>query len=182
MFFCWLLLYSSQKLRRSSLDKLLRNISSRGLTYEEFEKKIIIAAISLLICLTACDRISNHIGQPIQPEITIGVVLPLSGPLSATGESLQQGINIAHMGHNKFNLIFEDNKGTAEGAAAAFNFFQTPYSIVVFSPHLVKEKKLIVPQSHFETWVIHCLPEDHAQQPPKAPYCAIYTIRAKFSS
>lgn len=88
-------------------------------------KKIIIAGItliSLLTCFTACERISNRVTeQPVQPEITIGVVLPLSGPLSAIGESLQQGISLAQMGHNKFNLIFEDDRGTAEGATTAFN-------------------------------------------------------------
>ena len=61
-------------------------------------------------------------------SISIGVVLPLTGRLAATGELVKQGFDLAlgeinnkQLGGPQFTFIIEDDTSTPEGAAAAFN-------------------------------------------------------------
>ena len=94
-----------------------------------------IAIAALIVGLSSCDRISETI-QPTTPqmqepseEITIGVVLPLTGRLiDSFGKSVQQGfelalneINTAHPSGTKLKLIIEDDQSTVDGAVEAFN-------------------------------------------------------------
>ncbi len=96
---------------------------------------IVIVAIATLIGgFSACERIS-HITQPTTPEtedksgeISIGVVLPLTGHVASTGERMKQGmefalneINNAQLGDTRLKFIIEDDTSTPEGAVAAFN-------------------------------------------------------------
>lgn len=65
----------------------------------------------------------------IASEITIGIVLPLTGQLSAGGQSLIAGIELAREEINrssllngaKINFIMEDNRSTPEGSVEAYN-------------------------------------------------------------
>ena len=94
----------------------------------------IVAIITLAVGFSACERMS----QVIQPatsemegksgEISIGVVLPLTGPLTTTGQLMKQGfelardeINNAQLIHTSLHFIIEDGTSTAEGAVEAFN-------------------------------------------------------------
>lgn len=61
-------------------------------------------------------------------EISIGVVLPLTGHLAAAGALMKQGfdlalaeINNAQSGNTKFEFIIEDDTSTPAGAVDAFN-------------------------------------------------------------
>ena len=95
---------------------------------------LIMAIAILIVSLSACERISQ-ITQPVTPqiedksdEISIGVVLPLTGHLASAGELMKEGFDLAlseindgQLGHLQFKFIIEDDTSTAEGAVAAFN-------------------------------------------------------------
>ena len=94
----------------------------------------IIAIAILIIGFSACERVSQ-ITQPPMPEmedksgeISIGVVLPLTGQLASTGQRMKQGlelalneINSAQLDGTRLKFIVEDSMSTPEGAVAAFN-------------------------------------------------------------
>ena len=91
----------------------------------------ILATVSLIVGLSACDRISQIV-QPAIPkmedeEISIGVVLPLTGRLADSfGSPMSQGLALAlneinNTGVPKLNFIIEDDRSTVEGAVEAFN-------------------------------------------------------------
>ncbi len=94
----------------------------------------LIAIVALIVGLSSCDRVSQTI-QPTAPEmqepseeITIGVVLPLTGRLTESfGKPIQYGfelalneINAAHPSGTKLKLIIEDEQSTIDGAVEAF--------------------------------------------------------------
>ncbi len=94
----------------------------------------IVAIATLIIGISACERISEITHPPIPQteegigEISIGVVLPLTGHLASTGEQMKHGfdlaldeINNAQSSNTKFKFIIEDDTSTPEGAGAAFN-------------------------------------------------------------
>ena len=89
------------------------------------------AIATLIVSFSACERASQII-QPATPqdsdEISIGVVLPLTGPLAVASQHVKQGlelaldeINTAQLGNTKLTFIIEDDTSTPEGAVAAFN-------------------------------------------------------------
>ena len=94
----------------------------------------IVAIATLIIGFSACERISQ-ITQPATPqvedkgdEISIGVVLPLTGHLASAGELMKEGFDLAlgelnngQLGNPQFKFIIEDDTSTPEGAVAAFN-------------------------------------------------------------
>ena len=93
----------------------------------------IVAIATLIIGFSACERVS-HIVVPAtdtentRREISIGVVLPLTGHLAAAGQLMKRGhelaldeINNAPLSDIRFTFIFEDDMSTPEGAVAAFN-------------------------------------------------------------
>ena len=94
----------------------------------------VVAIATLIVGLSACERVSQIV-QPIPPqmedtgaEISIGVVLPLTGHLASSSELMEQGfdlalseINDASLNSATFKFIVEDDTSTPEGAVAAFN-------------------------------------------------------------
>ena len=94
----------------------------------------IVAIAIMIVGFSACERIS-HITQPATPEIedksgeiSIGVVLPLTGQLASIGERMKQGhelalgeINSTQLSETRLKFIIEDSMSTPEGAVAAFN-------------------------------------------------------------
>ena len=95
---------------------------------------LIVAIATLIIGFSACERVSQIV-QPATPEIedksgeiSIGVVLPLTGHLAAAGELMKQGFDLAldeinngQFGNTQFNFIIEDDTSMPEGAVDAFN-------------------------------------------------------------
>ncbi len=94
----------------------------------------IVAIATLIVGFSACERMS----QVIQPttsqtgdessERSIGIALPLTGPLAPAGTLMKQGFTLAIDEINKadasdlnLKFIFEDDAGTADGAVKAFN-------------------------------------------------------------
>ena len=92
---------------------------------------IIIAIATLIVGLSACERVTEIIQSSTEAkrnEISIGVVLPLTGHLAAAGQLMKQGydlaldeINTAQPGNTQFKFIFEDSTSTPEGAVEDFN-------------------------------------------------------------
>ena len=94
----------------------------------------IVAIATLIVGVSACERVSKIV-QPVPPqmedtgeEISIGVVLPLTGHLASAGALMKQGfdlalaeINNAQSGNTRFVFIIEDDTSTPEGAVDAFN-------------------------------------------------------------
>ena len=93
------------------------------------------AIVGLIVGFSACDRVSQIV-QPTTPqmtesseEIAIGVVVPLTGRLSASfGIPISQGFELAlseistvQPNGVQLKLIIEDEQSTVEGAVAAFN-------------------------------------------------------------
>ena len=91
--------------------------------------------VILIIGFSACDRVSRIV-QPAVPQITetgeeisIGVVLPLTGrltdsfgiPISQGFELARNEINAAQSSSMRLKFIIENDQGTVEGAVAAFN-------------------------------------------------------------
>lgn len=93
------------------------------------------AIVVLIVGFSACDRISQIV-QPTAPQMTetsadisIGVVLPLTGRLGASfGIPISQGfelalneINTAEQNGGQLKFIIEDDQSTIDGAVEAFN-------------------------------------------------------------
>ena len=87
------------------------------------------ALVALSLGFWACERRSS-ITEPAPDKsgaLSIGVVLPLTGHLAATGQLMRQGfdlaldeINAAPLGRPTFKFIVEDDSSTVTGAVAAF--------------------------------------------------------------
>ena len=78
------------------------------------------AIVALSVGFSACER-SSPVAEPTPDksgELTIGVVLPLTGHLAATGQLMQQGFDLALDEINAdprrptFKFIVEDDSST----------------------------------------------------------------------
>ena len=93
------------------------------------------AIVVLIVGFSACDQ-ASQIVQPATPQMTeasedisIGVVLPLTGRLTDTfGIPISQGfelalseINATHLNGAQLKFIIEDDQSTIDGAVEAFN-------------------------------------------------------------
>ena len=94
----------------------------------------IVAITISIVGFSACERVSQivqpttHETEGKSGEISIGVVLPLTGHQASTGQLMKQGLNLAldeinssQLSNTKFKFIIEDNTSISEGAVAAFN-------------------------------------------------------------
>ena len=84
-----------------------------------------ILGLSLVVAgVCGCQRGSEML-KPIESQRTdkiyVGVVLPLTGHLAATGKRMKQGFDLAGDAYEDLSFIFVDSMGTADGAVAAFN-------------------------------------------------------------
>lgn len=95
---------------------------------------ILTTIATLLVCFSSCERIPQIIEPPTQQaddkstEINIGVVLPLTGHLTASGERMMHGFNLAvdeinstQLNNTTFKLIIEDSMSSPPAAVDAFN-------------------------------------------------------------
>ena len=79
--------------------------------------------------------------EGLPAEITIGVVLPLTGQLGAGGQLVQAGFELAReeinrsslLGGSKIKFIMEDSRSTPEGAVEAYNklIYQDGVSVII---------------------------------------------------
>ena len=93
--------------------------------------KLLILISTLAIGLSSCEQVYDVL-QPDpgdqSGDISIGVVLPMTGRLASASPLIEQGFNLAlheinmtRPDHSKVKFIVEDDGSTPEGAAAAFN-------------------------------------------------------------
>ena len=109
--------------------------------------------------LSACDRVSQII-EPDAPqmmetskEISIGVVLPLTGRLADSfGKPTQQGfelaldeINSAQPNSAKFKFIIKDGQSTVEGAVEAFNTLVQDGVSMILGPATSSQAEITFP-------------------------------------
>ncbi len=90
----------------------------------------VIAIATLIVGLSACDQVTEVIQSSTEnqsDEISIGVVLPLTGHLADAGKLMKQGydlaldeINTSHLANTQLKFIFEDSTSTPEGAVEDF--------------------------------------------------------------
>ena len=117
------------------------------------------AIVVLTVGFSACERVSqitqpdaSQITDPSE-EISIGVVLPLTGRLADSfGQSMQQGfelalneINSAQSNGAKFKFIIKDDQSTVEGAAEAFNALIQEGVSVILGPELSSQTEVTFP-------------------------------------
>ena len=91
----------------------------------------IIAIATIIVGLSACDQVTEVIQSSTKDqsnEITIGVVLPLTGHLADAGKLMKQGydlaldeVNTAQLANAQLKFIYEDSTTTPEGAVEDFN-------------------------------------------------------------
>ena len=129
---------------------------------------LIVAIAILIIGFSACERISQIV-QPTTPqvedksdEISIGVVLPLTGHLASAGELMKQGFDLAlseinnpqlvgaipesRPNNTQFKFIIEDDTSTPEGAVDAFNkLIHTDGVSVILGPASSSATKVAFP-------------------------------------
>lgn len=92
---------------------------------------LIIAIATIIVGLSACDQVTEIIQSSTKDqsnEITIGVVLPLTGHLADAGKLMKQGydlaldeVNTAQLANAQLKFIYEDSTTTPEGAVEDFN-------------------------------------------------------------
>ena len=116
--------------------------------------------IVLIVGLSACDRVSQIIQsatpQMAEPgaEISIGVVLPMTGRLTESfGKPMQQGFELALNEINsiqpngmKLKFIIEDDQSTVEGAVEAFNkLINQEHASIILGPATSEQTKTVFP-------------------------------------
>ncbi len=120
---------------------------------------ILTTIAALLICFSACERITQITQPPTQQaddkstEITIGVVLPLTGHLTASGERMRQGFELAFDEINSTQLnntilkpILEDSMSSPPAAVDAFNkLIHEDGVFVILGPATSSATKLAFP-------------------------------------
>ncbi len=132
--------------------------------------------IVLIAGLSACDRVSKII-QPTAPqmaepseEISIGVVLPLTGRLTDSfGKPMQQGFELALSEINavqpngaKLKLIIENDQSTVEGAIAAFNTLIQEGVSIILGPSTSSQTEMAFPVAE-ENQVVAISPTSSAR-------------------
>mgnify|MGYP001604528364 FL=1 len=81
-------------------------------------KQTIIVALMALLLLAACAQEQTALNEPI----TVGVMLPLTGPHAVPGEEARQGVELAleEVG-DRIKVTYEDHAGDTKKAVAGFS-------------------------------------------------------------
>ncbi len=80
------------------------------------------------------------VSEPMTPDestqdtLVVGIALPVTGHLAATGEIMKSGFDLAFDELAGLSYIIADDKGTAEGAVAAFEELITHGASVILGP------------------------------------------------
>ena len=113
----------------------------------------LVATVLLIVGFSACDSEMPDVEEPGE-EVTIGVVLPVTGRLSSTfGVPINTGfelaleeINNSKIGERSIKFIIEDDQSTVEGAVGAFNkLIQQDGVPVILGPATSSQTKVVFP-------------------------------------
>lgn len=122
---------------------------------------LVSAVTALIVGLSACDQIQRLLlpttpqMEGLKGEIRIGASLPLTGrfvttygylPMQQGFELAQEEINDSLLGDAKITFMTEDDRGTVEGAVAAFNklIHQTGVPVIL-GPGLSSQAQEVFP-------------------------------------
>lgn len=89
--------------------------------YKNNMKKNILIGIAIIICSVL---VSVSIKEPSNDQITVGAVLPLTGPASLWGETVKNGMELALEDKKGIKVLYEDSKSTAVDGISAYNLLQ----------------------------------------------------------
>lgn len=80
--------------------------------------------VVFIVSLMSCERTTHVLRGPDPPmtegTLVVGIALPVTGHLAATGEIMKSGFDLAFGELAGLRYIIADDKSTAEGAIAAF--------------------------------------------------------------
>ena len=105
------------------------------------------AAVILLLGSFSC-------GQDETSEIRVGVVVPLTGPLSSNGLQMKNGMELALgeingsslLGGKEIRFMVEDSEGTPDGAAKAYaKLIEQDGAVAVLGPFTSSATERIIP-------------------------------------
>ena len=105
------------------------------------------AAVVLLLGSFSC-------GQDETSEIRVGVVVPLTGPLSSNGLQMKNGMELALgeingsslLGGKEIRFMVEDSEGTPDGAAKAYaKLIEQDGAVAVLGPFTSSATERIIP-------------------------------------
>ncbi|MCF7865417.1 MAG: ABC transporter substrate-binding protein [Candidatus Pacebacteria bacterium] len=92
-------------------------------------KKILLSIAAVILLL-----ISVPYFKGTKPnELTIGALLPLSGPASVWGENIRNGMELALQDKQSIKIIYEDSKGTPADGVSAFHALKQKGSDILVS-------------------------------------------------
>ncbi len=101
-------------------------------------------AVIIIIVLVV---IFSHKGEKAADDhiLTVGAALPLSGPTAQFGEIFKDGLEKGLAGDPNIKVIYEDSKGDATGATAAFQKLVTVDHVDLVISNLSKPSVPLVP-------------------------------------
>lgn len=90
---------------------------------------------------------AESIPAPVHPKIIVSILLPLSGPKSALGQSMLKAAQMAlfDIGSANFQLVPRDTKGTKAGTIAAAQTALDAHSALILGPVFADDLKAIKP-------------------------------------
>ncbi len=89
-------------------------------------KKIFPIALIVLIVVTILSL--SFFNEENSGQLTVGAILPLSGPAAIWGENVKKGMDLALENHPEIKVLYEDSLGKAADGISAF--------------HVLKEKRV----------------------------------------
>lgn len=122
---------------------------------------IVFPLLALILLLGACsggvakrpwapqkDTAQSQDTAPIpesQPSVKVAILLPLTGPNAATGQSMLQAAQLAvfDYGSDNFELISRDTGGTPQGASAAAQAVMNEGAQLILGPLLADEVRAV---------------------------------------
>jgi len=90
---------------------------------------VVIAVAIILIIVIANLAIDNDNNK----GLTIGAILPMTGPASLWGETVKNGMDLALENTKDISVVYEDSKSTAVGGIGAYNLLKTKGVNLFFS-------------------------------------------------
>lgn len=95
-------------------------------------KKTTKVVLSLVI-IAALASLIGFRKSPADSTLTVGAILPLSGPASIWGENVQKGIELALLDKPDMKIIYEDSKGKPADGITAYQVLKTKNADIMLS-------------------------------------------------
>lgn len=93
-------------------------------------RNILVVIIILLIVFAI---VSNKTDNQESDKLTIGAILPLSGPAAVWGENVKNGMELVLLDNPNIEVIYEDSKGSPADGVSAFHTLVTKNADIMLS-------------------------------------------------